>query len=602
MSKPQLSKPLLFLFALNGATLSLPSLALTAIVNDRAAIPVELLSAYGAVAFLPSSFKPLYSYLSILARKRFAAHKFLASLLFLSGIATFATAFVPKHGVTLCFIIAFLRGLAVAFPEYLLGLVLIRSARENSSVPTMNIQADQPIDGDNGGTETPEILDFKMLGSIYQGQAATARNMGACLATLVSFTVFLFARKAVVEDVHISDMTTTVLLFATGLLPTLGAVVAWWFQVGLSLGDTSPSGAHRYDGLNSNDIESRSLPAYNPLTCDSGNGVYGNRLHDELGEEGITVAREESSSSNSDQRVVARSRFQETGSLNLSWNDIAMLISLQLLLVWIGFEGVLNGNKRLWQTGFVMFLSLSAFGLFRSSIRTSASPFLQKESALFLALKQAVPGAGYPLSAFLYYLFGSEPILLQILSLCNNAVAVVASSFFTKYIAHRNIKAMIISTTVAASLVSLMNITVAKFGDDPTLHMTRNFCFALLASLFGSFANEISFLPSVVLATTSLDNDSKYSADDVCDIVKNETDHSFAETRESREKNQDIEGIKYGAYIACIDFGDQAGAWLSVPLIHLFSLERDNWSNLPLYILTCAALNAISAGFVWLLP
>ena len=81
MSNTLLPKPLLFLYALNGATLSLPSLALTAIVNDRAAIPVELLSAYGAVAFLPFSLKPLYGYLSILARRYFATHIFLAFLL-----------------------------------------------------------------------------------------------------------------------------------------------------------------------------------------------------------------------------------------------------------------------------------------------------------------------------------------------------------------------------------------------------------------------------------------------------------------------------------------------------------------------------------------
>eukprot|EP00814_Leptocylindrus_danicus_P019594 CAMPEP_0116038866 /NCGR_PEP_ID=MMETSP0321-20121206/23136_1 /TAXON_ID=163516 /ORGANISM="Leptocylindrus danicus var. danicus, Strain B650" /LENGTH=564 /DNA_ID=CAMNT_0003517807 /DNA_START=294 /DNA_END=1985 /DNA_ORIENTATION=- len=564
MSNTLLPKPLLFLYALNGATLSLPSLALTAIVNDRAAIPVELLSAYGAVAFLPFSLKPLYGYLSILARRYFATHIFLAFLLFLSGVATCATAFVPKHGVALCFIIAFLRGLTVAFPEYLLGLVLISFTRANACVDTANIQEDQSIgDGNDGENEASEPLDFKLLSSIYQGQAATARNMGSCLATFVSFMIFLFARDDVVENGHISDITTTTLLLAAGSLPALGAVVAWWFQVGLSLFQVSSSALSEvgYDGLNANETDSSLRPVYNPLASGWENNVKDQGLHDELsGEEIIPVEGQELPSFSSGQRFV-QSTPQETGSLNLSSTDVVTVMSLQLLLVWIGFEGILNVSKHLWQTGFVVLLSISALGLFRASTRTSATPFLKKETALFLVLKQAVPGAGYQLSSYMYFLFGSEPLLLQILSLCNSAVTVAASSFFTKFIACRDIKAMIISTTIAASLVSLLYITVAKFWDDPTLHVTRNFCFALLASFFGSFANEISFLPSVVLATASLDDNLHVSARGPSDAAKCEIDQNFTETSKYRGESQDNDGIKYGTYIACIDFGDQAGAW-----------------------------------------
>jgi hypothetical protein len=52
-----LSLPLQILFALNGATLSLPSTALMYIVNTRAAVPIVYLSLYGALAFLSQLFE-----------------------------------------------------------------------------------------------------------------------------------------------------------------------------------------------------------------------------------------------------------------------------------------------------------------------------------------------------------------------------------------------------------------------------------------------------------------------------------------------------------------------------------------------------------------
>lgn len=59
--KLRLPHPLPVLFFLNGATLSLPSLAMSSLMNDRIAIPLEYLPAYGAIAFLPYNLKPLYA-------------------------------------------------------------------------------------------------------------------------------------------------------------------------------------------------------------------------------------------------------------------------------------------------------------------------------------------------------------------------------------------------------------------------------------------------------------------------------------------------------------------------------------------------------------
>lgn len=133
--------PLRILFAVNGASLQLPSLALLSIVNDRAAIPPTYLPAYGAIAFLPYSLKPLYATLTsaIAGGKREDQQHgassdrlrlLLAVLLGLNGFAFIGTdLFVPANGIIACFAWGFLRGLASSWPDFLLGLAVIETAQ-----------------------------------------------------------------------------------------------------------------------------------------------------------------------------------------------------------------------------------------------------------------------------------------------------------------------------------------------------------------------------------------------------------------------------------------------------------------------------------------
>ena len=159
----KLSFPLKMLFFLNGATIAFPSLAYMSIINDRAKIPINLLSAYGAISFLPWSFKPLYAFLEYFITKpcntckpfnhclsfHIRRHLLISILLLGSGISIGMTAFIPEDGVTICFIISFFRAILTSFPEFLLGLSLVDEAKAFAYMEVMNVIRDLDVGKDD---------------------------------------------------------------------------------------------------------------------------------------------------------------------------------------------------------------------------------------------------------------------------------------------------------------------------------------------------------------------------------------------------------------------------------------------------------------------
>ena len=55
------------------------------------------------------------------------------------------------------------------------------------------------------------------------------------------------------------------------------------------------------------------------------------------------------------------------------------------------------------------------------------------------------------------------------------------------------------------------------------------------------------------------------------------------------------DGIQYGLLVSCIDFGDQVGDWLSIPIVKFLGMKRENgWENINLYIGICSTLGILS--------
>ena len=139
----KLSLPLQVLFGFNGATEALPILAYTAIINDRAQIPLNMLSAYGAISFLPWSFKPIYAFLASAAsrnpQQNLHRHRLISYLLLGCGIFIGMSSFIPEGGVIICFVVGFIRAVLSAFPEFLLDLTLLDEARVASFLCKISI-------------------------------------------------------------------------------------------------------------------------------------------------------------------------------------------------------------------------------------------------------------------------------------------------------------------------------------------------------------------------------------------------------------------------------------------------------------------------------
>jgi hypothetical protein len=157
--------------------------------------------------------------------------------------------------------------------------------------------------------------------------------------------------------------------------------------------------------------------------------------------------------------------------------------------------------------------------------------------------------------------------------------------------------AVIICTTVVASLFSLLDILVTKL--DTNDNQWKMFATVLVTSIFTTFSNEWSFLPSVILATTAVnveeDDQSNSQLTPDKESEDPEANVSYQQMKvawcECKGPVASI-GMQYGALISCLDFGDQIGSWLTLPLVAALGISRANdWENMGTFILTTALLS-----------
>ena len=540
----QLPRSLLFLFSLNGIVLALPTVALMEIVNNRVAIPLEYLPAYGAVAFMPASLKPLYSYIisQVLARKVMPMQWFLAMLLVLSGVLTAATSFVPKDGVVICFVVAFFRAVATAFPEFFLGTILVGFARKNSVE-----------DGDCVGTEgegdvtSMASFSFYKASSLYQSQAASARNLGSFLASAFCAVAYFF----ISSSDGLSYEAVCGFLFAAGCFPLLGAAVVLYpkFAVNLYLQSMHSENSNHRNSYNAANHENAH---YENEEVDASVNISPSGL--------IPLGGSENKASHlplhkNDDTLTSSS----SPDSNISSWDIMFLFCLQALLVWMGLYNLFKGMTNVWGTIFTILIALMTVIVFRARASSRSSFFLQG-STLYLVLKQALPDMGGVWSAYSYFLFSQRPTTLQILFITSSASMFMASWFYSKFFAFLKIKKTIVLGTIGSALVTLSHICLTqawRYIDD---YLFEYICSFVLLSFVSGFIFEIEFIPSIVLATTNI----QLSSGEYHRIYHNSLENSEGDQHFSKQTSKNgCDSFRYGTLVSCIDFGDQIGAWLS---------------------------------------
>lgn len=555
----------------------LPMMAYTSLLNDRAAVPPAYIPAYGAISFLPWSLKPIYAVLSSWlvgsstnsitdgqqSRRRNRLRILLTVLLAVNGFVQIGSdMFIPQNGVVACFLWGFARGVAGAWPQFLLGLALIETSHLCS--------------------KADEQLSYEDVASVFQAQASTMRNIGSLLASISTSLLFPIRKHFHLEQMN--SHVVSMLLCGTALLYLVGSVIA-----GFNLCSGSAAG-RIYQAIEATD------GAEDNTTVESE-------------EEGEDIAR------NDDEHA------------DDSWShamDIAALGSFQAILVLTALKAPIQSvtSHSFWVTttallGFTLLVSVVASSMrsvepAETKVPMTAPPTNRipgKRLALFLLFRQSVPTSGSLVSSFFYTQFSREhPLFLQVLSMLNTASSTLATWTYGKCFSQRHgrklvvLMAILTIVQVAAAFLEMISIRAARRGAISTI---------IILSIVSSFTGELAFMPLTILATTNSVSTKQQAIQERQGLPSRESSQEIEMTTvtesrwngsvSSRFSQQTTfydtadEGVQYATYLSSMNFGVQLGEWLSVPILLMLHVERENsWANLEKFVLVCAGCRLMS--------
>jgi hypothetical protein len=559
--QPCLSRPLATLFFLNGVSLALPTTAFLYILNARVQMPLHLLSVYGAVAFVPFSFKPIYA----LGPRH---HRMIGCLLLAHAVALLLTLYAVRPGaVGACLLFGFARGCTCAWPEFLLGLELLAQASKSTVAPNTTTNAAGLF-----RAQASAASSNNTTAALFQAQAATARNLGSLGAHLAA-TCYMSTQTSV------NEMNVSVLVKATAVLTVVAACVAFGSKIN-STRSEFPRAAQ---------VDTSSVVSY-----------Y--QRWERSDDANVSPS---SSSIQLQQQSTTTTKYMLLCQNNKS---ITMVICLQFSVVLLALRDPITQSTASWFYN-------TCFGICIACLCAAACSHQATHitvAGTFLILRHALPTASYLMDSFLYDLFQASPFVLQFLSLVDMGVLTVASYSYgrvwSKWSQGTELRVLIAITTIMAGVWSLMQLVIANCVPHQT-SLVKQVVIVLLIKLVGGILAEWKFLPDVVFATVaarkievrdSADNNTfvneESEADDVNSPRQLPVDHR------TQKDDQFGAGVRYGSLIACIDFGGQLAMILTVPLVKALGIQRENgWSHLDRLIEVASLLTVMSSGLVTLL-
>lgn len=120
----------------------------------------------------------------------------------------------------------------------------------------------------------------------------------------------------------------------------------------------------------------------------------------------------------------------------------------------------------------------------------------------------------------------------------------------------------------------------------------------LLAPIYfiSGIVAEINFLPSLMLSTTNI---SKSQGADTDNSASQNTEAGGSPSAPSPFAD---EGMQYASYISCIDFAENVGSWITVPIVSALNITRENnFANLDRLILICSSTYLVSLAYLCLI-
>ena len=465
----------------------------------------------------------------------------LIALLIASGVCNAATSLIPQGSIVLCFLFGFSRGVTGAWSEFLLGRALV----EHASRQILLLE----------GSSRSCCSSFQVTTAHYlQSEAATARNFGSTVATLAGFLFF-------VRYPTLNDVSVRLLLVTTGILHLAAAMIAFLFQVGSEINTPPPQPYMDHHGQDNND--------------DSISSSVHTNSH------GISVFR----------------------------GNCLLIVIFQIAIIVLSLHGpIIHVTSETCWTLCVMFLVVV---LLLSIWKWPISLQYSHCVGLFLMARHSIPTCDTLMESFIYSMLKSKPMLLQALSLIHMGIITTLSSWsygklFAKQQRESSLVLVIAGTTVASSLMGLGNLVLV--GMAHTNDLTLFFMLVLVIGSITTFVGQWQFLPDVVLATATTvraQQQQQQQHDDDPFLMEQAEDESNKDSECEPLQNintLDLTGMLYGTLISCIDFGDQIGAWLTVPLVTMLGISRDNdWANLDIMIIITSVLGLMSVLLLWIL-
>jgi len=632
-------------YSLNAATFSLSSLALLSIVNTRVGIPAVYLPAYGAISFLPYSLRPIFAWISSLllngkkmTKENSNRHdKLMFPVLLLASLTFVGTTFIPSsEGIILCFFWGFVRGVAGAWNDFLLGMTVIEySQREVNDV----------------------IENYEHVVSVNTAQSSTAKNIGSFISSIATL---LFISK----DKHLGDTVVNTLLLGTSAVFLLASLTSLKYQLSIEHKSASSdllntSTIHNCDNIGIGSVNNTSVHVRSdePEPTEISLPMILTTNDNEL--EPITIQQQqilEVSSLVAFQMLLAVSALQKpiiAISSQTIW--LSSVITLVIVLIFIPFLGCRDKRKQRSTRSNI------------DRLRSHRHQIPHRKLNLYFLLRYSMPIASYLIYSYYFTAFESEPMFLQSLSVLQTAIGSVATYVYEKLISphcHSGwpLMGLIASLDILMGLVALLDVWVIRymkknevFGDEDNVAGSfsidnRLRCMVIIVGMVKYFVAELDYMPAVVLSTTNVDSDCDKLSERVDDgnlrtaKVENDPDDNIECSMEQEEEENvslsdllhsqnvaslsidmlgededdtttpQIEahpisgssmystGMQYASFLSCIDFGAQIGDWITVPIVASLGITRENhWEHLDQFVVICSIFRMVRVVFLWLI-
>ncbi|KAG7355647.1 hypothetical protein IV203_000333 [Nitzschia inconspicua] len=634
--------PVLYvLFVLNGLTLALFMLPMMYIVNTRVKIPVAYLSTYGSVAFLPYSFKPIYAYLSSspeihIPLPTWACYRNGPSwvrfhlpprnivfilLLMMNSACLILYASIPPGGVIFAFVVAFFKGFSDAWSSLCLGLTMIDIGRYSAAPITENENTEN---SSSDTTENSGAMVYDKIVSYFQAQAATARNVGSVIGGAVTLLVFLqryLAAKGKEEDNNIEQLSGGVangLLYFTSSLNLVGACVAFTFRHALKAKPLEPTGSGAtFSLVQQHEDSDTDNDAQNNDIASNRSNLEGNIRSIDLEGDRLMACDDDTSyrsySSNGsevsfadDENVV----FDSGERSVISRASLASIVMLQFIVVVVVFKEPITNLTSTVTWNSLLFTMCLAFIAAIADLSYNSSWHFSHRAGLFLILRNAIPSDAMVVSSFTYSILESQPMMLQSLSVVSLVVRMASSWSYEKLWARfsngRALTAAIGFLAILAGMASLLNIAVYRKYED-LVSTTNNeiikdlWGLIILANMATTFFSEWAFLPEVVLASVSVNENEKGESHQASERRRRAEPDTAESQPNARQTSDVMVAVEYGSLIACIEFGDQLGSLVAAPIVSSLGISRENnFNRMDEFLLICSLSTII--GTIAILP